>query len=88
VVARTNVFVVSERAAPEGIPSSVAWLSRPKGEPLVPFAVRFSDGAVYALVRDEKVESGWVRMYHTDDRSVVEYLAFQLQRELSLPELA
>jgi len=84
---RTDVVIVSDRAAAEGLPSSIRWLAPPGGEPLAPFAVRFSDGVAYALVRDEKVESGWVRMYHTDDRSVVEHLVFQLQRALSLPEL-
>jgi diguanylate cyclase (GGDEF)-like protein len=88
VSASTEVVVVSPHPQPEALSPSVAWLSPPAGSPLAPFLVRYSDGAVYALVRDEKVNGEGVRLFHTNDRSVVEYLAFQLQRELALPELA
>jgi hypothetical protein len=40
------------------------------------------------LICGEKPNGAGVRMFHTDDRSVVEFLAFRLQRELALPELA
>ena len=66
----------------------IVWLAPPPGSPLAPFLVRYSDGPGYALVRDEAVKSEGVRFFHTNDRSVVEYLTFQLQRELALPELA
>jgi diguanylate cyclase (GGDEF)-like protein len=88
VSASTEVLVISENPQPEGLSPSVVWLSPPAGTQLAPFLVRYSDGAVYALVRDEKVNGEGARLYHTNDRSVVEYLAFQLQRELALPELA
>ena len=88
VSARTEVVVISEHPQPEALSPSVVWLSPPPGPPLAPFLVRYSDGAVYALVRDEKVNGEGARLFHTNDRSVVEYLAFQLQRELALPELA
>jgi hypothetical protein len=55
---------------------------------LPPFLVRYTDGAVYALVLGDKADGDDVTMFHTDDRSVVEFLAFRLQRELALPELA
>jgi len=88
VSACTEVVVISESPPPEALSPSVVWLSPPAGPPLAPFLVRYSDGAGYALVRDEKVTDDGVRFFHTNDRSVVEYLAFQLQRELALPELA
>jgi len=81
------VLVVSHRPRPESLPSSAAWLPTPDGRPLAPFLVRYGAGAVYALLREEKGDSVGVRMYHTDDRTVVEHLTFQLQRELGLPEL-
>jgi diguanylate cyclase (GGDEF)-like protein len=88
VSACTEVVVISERPKPEALSPSVIWLRPPPGSPLAPFLVRYSDGAGYALVRGEKVNGRGARFYHTNDRSVVEYLAFQLQRELALPELA
>jgi len=87
VPARTKVVVISETPKPDGVDSLATWLPPPEGCHPAPFLVRYSDGAVYALVRDEKVGTEGARMYHTDDRSVVEFLAFRLQRELALPEL-
>jgi two-component system cell cycle response regulator len=88
VPASAEVVVISEPPRPEALSPSVVWLSPPPGSPLVPFLLRYSDGAGYALVRAEKVKEEAVRFFHTNDRSVVEYLTFQLQRELALPELA
>jgi diguanylate cyclase (GGDEF)-like protein len=84
----TEVLVISDRPRPEGVSLSVVWRSPPEGAPLAPFLVRYSDGAVYALVRGEKLNGEGARLFHTNDRSVVEYLTFQLKRELALPELA
>jgi CheY-like chemotaxis protein/GGDEF domain-containing protein len=85
---RTQVIVVSECSPPPRVGTGVAWLSPPAGEPLPPFLVRYSEGAVYALIRSEKAGDEGVRLYHSNDRSVVEFLTFGLQRELGLPELA
>jgi diguanylate cyclase (GGDEF)-like protein len=88
VSSRTEVVVVSERPKPEALGSSAVWLTPPENGPLAPFAVRYSDGAVYALLRSEKVNGEGVRLFHTNERNVVEFLTFRLQRELALPELA
>jgi len=88
VSACTEVVAISERPQPDALSPAVVWLAPPPGSPLAPFLVRYSDGAGYALVRDEKVNGEGARFFHTNDRSVVEFLAFQLQRELALPELA
>ena len=80
--------MISDQAAPPALNGAVAWLSAPEGVSLPPFLVRYTDGAVYALICGEKPNGAGVRMFHTDDRSVVEFLAFRLQRELALPELA
>jgi two-component system cell cycle response regulator len=87
---RTEVVVISPADPPSGLPPTVSWLAGPPEETLVPFIVRYTDGAVYALVQGSKEPgdgAGGVRMFHTDDRSVVEFLAFRLQRELALPEM-
>jgi hypothetical protein len=88
VSACAEVVVISERPQPKDLSPTVVWLNPPPGPPLAPFLVRYSDAAGYALVRAEKVSGQGARLFHTNDRSVVEYLAFQLQRELALPELA
>jgi len=85
---RSEVVVISDQAAPTSLNGGVTWLSAPAGASLPPFLVRYTDGAVYAMICDEKPNDAGVRMFHTDDRSVVEFLAFRLQRELALPELA
>jgi len=83
---KTSVFVLSARPAPPRLPGSVQWLKQ-DGRPLPPFAVRYGERSAYALVADEKAGAEGSRLYHTDDRGVVEFLAFRLQRELLLPEL-
>jgi two-component system cell cycle response regulator len=85
---RSEIVVISDQAAPSELNGGVSWLSTPVGVSLPPFLVRYTDGAVYALICGEKSNGTDVRMFHTDDRSIVEFLAFRLQRELALPELA
>ena len=53
-----------------------------------PFLIHFGDGPSYAMVRDEKEAECGVRLFHTSDRSIVEYLAFRLQTELSASSAA
>jgi hypothetical protein len=84
---RTEVVVISADDPPPGLCPAVSWLRAPTDGVLPPFLVRYTDGAVYALICDYKAGVDGVRMFHTDDRSVVEFLAFRLQRELALPEL-
>lgn len=84
---RTAILVVCDRPRPETLPTAVRWLAPPAGTQLPPFVLRYGDGAVYALIRDEKSGDDGPRMFHTRDRSVVEFLIFRLQREFALPEL-
>jgi hypothetical protein len=84
---RTAIVVASERPRPANTPAAVTWLAPPANAPLPPFAVRYGDGPIYALIRDEKGTGDATRMFHTQDCSVVEYLTFRLQREFGLSEL-
>jgi hypothetical protein len=46
----------------------------------------YGDGPVYAMVgRDKKDANGEQRFFHTNDRALVEHLAFQLKRDLGIP---
>jgi len=49
-----------------------------------PFVVYFGEGPAYALVRDRNERGGSPPWFHTSDRSLVEHLAFQLQRDLGI----
>ncbi len=50
-----------------------------------PFALYYGEGPVYAMVAGEDTKGDGLRFFHSDDRSLVEHLAFQLQRDLGLP---
>jgi len=49
-----------------------------------PFAVYFGDGPAYAMVGQVNVVASRAPIFQTADRSLVEHLAFQLQRELGI----
>jgi hypothetical protein len=66
--------------------SAVTWVSPRRAPGLPPFVLLFGDGPAYAMVRGERAGRDGVAFFHSDDRSLVEHLAFQLQRELALPE--
>ena len=50
-----------------------------------PFALYYGEGPVYAMVTAHRANSDGIRLFHTEDRSLVEHLAFQLQKDLGLP---
>ena len=81
--ATTEIVVIAEaeRLAQNGPP--VTWVPAARVPGVPPFLIHFGDGPSYALVREEKEAEGGSRLFHTSDRSLVEYLAFRLQTELS-----
>jgi diguanylate cyclase (GGDEF)-like protein len=81
--ATTEIVVIAEieRLAQKGPP--VTWVPAARVPGVPPFLIHFGDGPSYALVREEKETEGGSRLFHTSDRSLVEYLAFRLQAELS-----
>jgi FixJ family two-component response regulator/GGDEF domain-containing protein len=50
-----------------------------------PFALYYGEGPVYAMVTAHRPDGDEIRFFHTDDRSLVEHLAFQFQKDLGLP---
>ena len=50
-----------------------------------PFALYYGEGPVYAMVTAHQPDADRIRLFHTEDRSLVEHLAFQLQKDLGLP---
>jgi two-component system cell cycle response regulator len=84
----TDVVVAGEPPDPALAESDVVWVSAERLPGCPPFAIHFGDGPPYALVCADKPEPEGVRLFHTGDRSLVEYLAFRLQRELKVPRLS
>ena len=81
---RTEIVVVGEERdlVEEGvtmtcIPASRAGTDRP-------FAVYFGEGPAYAMVSAHRAGPEGLRVFHSDDRSLVEYLACQFQQDLGL----
>jgi diguanylate cyclase (GGDEF)-like protein len=87
-ISGTDIVVVAEAPTPPFGDGDVAWVSPGRIPGCPPFLVHFGDGPPYALVCGEKVEGSGLRLFHTSDRGLVEYLAFRLQRELHVPRLS
>jgi diguanylate cyclase (GGDEF)-like protein len=83
----TEVVVVSEPPSPVLGDSDVAWVPPGRVPGCPPFLLHFGDGPSYALVCGHKPDQDGVRLFHTSERALVEYLAFRLQRELNVPRL-
>ena len=83
-----EVVVVAEPPSPVLGDSDVAWVPPGRMPGCPPFLLHFGDGPAYALVCGHKSEQDGVRLFHTSERALVEYLAFRLQKELNAPRLA
>jgi diguanylate cyclase (GGDEF)-like protein len=83
-----EVVVVAEPPSPVLGDSDVAWVPPGRMPGCPPFLLHFGDGPAYALVCGHKSEQDGVRLFHTSERALVEYLAFRLQKELNVPRLA
>jgi diguanylate cyclase (GGDEF)-like protein len=81
----TEVVVVSEPPSPVLGDGAVAWVPPGRIPGCPPFLLHFGDGPSYALVCGHKPDQDGVRLFHTSERALVEYLAFRLQRELNVP---
>jgi DNA-binding response OmpR family regulator/GGDEF domain-containing protein len=82
---RTELVVIGDgaRGAAPGAP--VSWVAPERLPGIPPFVLHFGDGPAYAMVAEESRDGRPARLFHTDDRSLVEHLAFQLLEELHLP---
>jgi hypothetical protein len=87
-VSGTDVVVVAEAPAPRFGDDEVAWVSPGRIPGCPPFLTHFGDGPPYALVCGHESDEKGLRLFHTSDRGLVEYLAFRLQRELHVPRLS
>ena len=84
----TDVVVVGERSGPASPDDRVAWVARDRIPGCPPFLIHFGEGPPYAMVCADEPEADGLRLYHTGERALVEYLAFRLQRELHVPRIS
>jgi DNA-binding response OmpR family regulator len=82
---RAELILIGGDPPPEDA-ACAAWASAERAPGLLPCLVHYSDGAAYALVRAPgSGREGPIRLFHSADRELVEYLALRLQHELALP---
>ena len=60
----------------------VIWVPTNQAPGIPPCLIHYGDGPAYALIREEARNGAQARVFHTDDRSLVEHLAFRLHDEL------
>ena len=51
----------------------------------MPFVLYYGEGPAYAIVSETRRDNGDLPVFHTSDRTLVEHLAVQLQRDLGIP---
>ncbi|MDH5306734.1 MAG: response regulator [Myxococcales bacterium] len=84
----TEIVILAEPPTSVVGDEEVAWIPPGRVPGCPPFLVHFGDGPSYALVCGDKAQGDGLRLFHTSDRALVEYLAFRLQRELHVPRLS
>jgi two-component system cell cycle response regulator len=82
---RTEVAVIAAGDRPAQADPGVSWISPLRAPGVPPFLIHYGDGPAYALVREDGRRDQEARFFHSDDRALVEHLAFRLHRELSMP---
>jgi diguanylate cyclase (GGDEF)-like protein len=78
----TEIAVLSDGERPDGLDGDVNWVGRTPDPH--PFVIHFGEGPAYALVCEDAQAGRASRMFHTSDRSLVEHLAFRVQRDLGM----
>jgi diguanylate cyclase (GGDEF)-like protein len=83
-VPRTEIVLVGDGKADTlaGVP--VTCVSARRAGTRAPFLIYCGDGPAYALLRERSERGESPPIFHTRDRSLVEHLAFQLQRDLGI----
>jgi CheY-like chemotaxis protein len=76
-----EIEVLSDEARPDDLDDRVRWVMD-RGPHDTPYVVRLGEGPAYALICDDMTDAGHGRLFHTADRSLVEHLAFRVQRRV------
>jgi two-component system, cell cycle response regulator len=82
---RTEVVLVADEIGETLAGAPLTCVSPRRAGTRASFVVYYGEGPAYALVSDSSGEGGQGGVFHTDERVLVEHLAFQLQRDLGIP---
>ena len=81
---RTEVVIVAD-GEPQPTSPRVTWVRKATIETRRPFVVYFGDGPAFAMIGQLTLAAARTPIFQTGDRTLVEYLSFELQRELAIP---
>ncbi|MBW2234309.1 MAG: response regulator [Deltaproteobacteria bacterium] len=81
---RAEVVLVSDAKADAVAGGPVTCVSARRAGTRVPFVIYYGEGPAYALIRERSEDGDASPFFHTSDRSLVEHLAFKLQRDLGV----
>jgi diguanylate cyclase (GGDEF)-like protein len=81
---RAEVVLVSDAKADSVAGGPVSCVSARRAGTRAPFVIYYGEGPAYALIRERSDDGEASPFFHTSDRSLVEHLAFKLQRDLGV----
>ncbi len=82
---RTEVVLVADGLGETLAGAPLTCVSPRRAGTRAAFVVYYGEGPAYAMVSDSVGDGGQGGVFHTDERVLVEHLAFQLQRDLGIP---
>jgi diguanylate cyclase (GGDEF)-like protein len=82
-IAQTQLVIVADAEEQDPIPG-LTWATKSSLDAARPFLVYFGEGPAYALVGQVTLAAERTPIFQTNDRALVEHLAFELQRELGI----
>lgn len=80
---RTEVVMLADGAARSSNPQ-ITWISKSSLDDRRPFLAYYGEGPAFAMIGSSTTVAANVPIFQTTDRSLVEHLAFELQRELGI----
>ena len=83
-LSRTEIVLLAEGEEREPCPH-LTWVAKSPLDARRPFLVYFGDGPAFAMVGQITLAAARAPIFQTADRALVEYLTFELQRELAIP---
>ncbi|MBW2371863.1 MAG: response regulator [Deltaproteobacteria bacterium] len=81
---RAEVVLVSDAKVDAVAGGPVTCVSARRAGTRAPFVIYYGEGPAYALIRERSEDGDASPFFHTSDRSLVEHLAFKLQRDLGV----
>jgi hypothetical protein len=80
---RTEIVLLGEGVERNANPQ-VTWIAKSSLDSRRPFLVYYGEGPAFAMIGAMTAAAGSTPIFQTADRTLVEHLAFELQRELGI----